>query len=515
MNVLIVDDQRLSRAGLAKMIDWERLGLIAVGESANGKDALERIGDTDADIVITDVRMPAMGGLELVEKAREQYPDIAWIIVSGYDDFSYVRKSIQLTVADYLLKPVNPHELNELLSKLVQKKVEQRLKTETERRRLRERFFHLLLEGAYGNAEETEFELLSDFSDLQFTSPKGKFVAVAFDSRLDKSTLYQSLQPLETDYEFCLLRIRTVYTLILVSADLMTDRLALALQQITIENLPLLHNISIGSIAENIYQVPKSVGQALDAFAIRNSYKSDNTDEPFFYDTMENSMTANIPLTAAWEQEWAVHLRLGNRQQALDKLDELLVSNSMGIQSNIIDGCCQYVLLRGARELYESGLIREPDFAEACRLAGIIPAKLTTEDKRREVTDFFRSRLKETESFSMMKARHAVENARAYIDANYCQSINLSELAQNSYMSPGHFSSLFRQLTGKNFLEYLTYLRIEHAKTLLHTDPNRKIGEVAQQCGYQDMKYFRKLFKRHTGLTPASFKEELRSDQAD
>src|SRR5690606_9406179 len=113
-------------------------------------EALEKIGDVESDIIITDVRMPLMNGLELVEKAREQYPDAEYVIISGYDDYSYTRKSIQLTVADYLLKPVDPEELNRLLRKLTDRLSERKRQAETDLRRERERFFHLISEGAYG-----------------------------------------------------------------------------------------------------------------------------------------------------------------------------------------------------------------------------------------------------------------------------------------------------------------------------------------------------------------------------
>lgn len=509
MNVLIVDDQRLSRAGLAKMIEWDRLGLVLAGESANGRDALERIGDTEAEIVITDVRMPVMDGLQLIEKAREQYPDIAWVVVSGYDDFAYVRKSVQLTVADYLLKPVDPGELNELLAKLARTGAERRRKAEAELRRWREQFFHFLLEGAYGEAgAESMAELLPELAELAFAAPHDRFAAAVFESDADKPTLYETFRPLEDSYACCLLRVGSVYVLIAAAPVLDSGELAHAMRQSADCGSPI-RRISLGAVSGGIGSLRQSVGQALDAYAVRTSRGTDSDDEPVFFDALETDLAARIPLSASWEREWTFHLRQGNRREALDHLAALLADIGHDVHPDIVDGSCQYVLLLGARELHESGQIGELDFLEACRLAGVLPTRIASDDKKRAVTDFFRSRLKETDSANGMEARQAIEHAKAYIDTHFCQSLNLTELAQSSYMSPGHFSSLFRQHTGKNFLEYMTELRIEHAKSLLTADPGRKIGDVAQQCGYQDTKYFRKLFKRHTGLTPAGYKEEL------
>lgn len=512
MNVLIVDDQRLSRAGLVKMIEWEKLGLTPAGECANGRDALERIGDAEADIVITDVRMPVMNGLELIEKAKEQYPDIAYVIVSGYDDFAYVRKSVQLTVADYLLKPVDPKELNELLARLVNRGEQRLKKAEADLRGSREQFFRYLLEGAYG---EDGPDMLAEFAEIRFAGLGDRFVAAVFESELDKPSVYEVLRPMaERIAGVCVFRTRGVYMLIAAAPTLMADDIAAELERAAAGNGQAFARVSIGRAAEGIGRVKETAGEAFDAYTIRTSRGGDRAEVPVTFGEMEAQTADFVPLTAAWEQEWAFHLRQGNRREALDKLGELLDAGHSA-HPDIVDGSYHYVLLRGARELYEAGLIREPDFLEACRIARSLPRIVSLEDKQRTVTDFFRRRLKETDSENAMEARLAVEKAKAYIDAHFCQTINLSELAQSSYMSPGYFSSLFRQYTGKNFLEYVAHLRIEHAKKLLAADPSRKIGDVALQCGYQDLKYFRKLFKRHTGITPVSYKEDASGDRDD
>lgn len=503
MNVLIVDDQRLSRAGLVKMIEWDKLGLTPAGECANGRDALERIGDAEADIVITDVRMPVMNGLELIEKAKEQYPDIAYVVVSGYDDFVYVRKSIQLTVADYLLKPVDPRELNELLAKLVKRGEERQKKAEAELRAGREQFFRHLLEGAYGVVEP---ESLPEFAEIRFAAPGDQFVAAVFESGLDKPAVYETLRPMAERIAVCVYRTRGVYLLIAAAPSLAADDLASELKRLAGDG-GAFARVSIGGAADGVGGVKETVSQAFDAYSIRTSRSADSADEPATFESMEAKTADFVPLSAAWEQEWAFHLRQGNRREALEKLGELLDAGRAA-HPDIVDGSYHYVLLRGARELYETGLIREPDFREACRIARSLPHVVSLEDKKQTVTAFFLHHLKEKDGEYAMEARLAVEKAKAFIDAHYCQPINLSELAHSSYLSPGYFSSLFRQLTGRNFLEYVAHLRMEHAKSLLASDPGRKIGDVALQCGYQDLKYFRKLFKRHTGITPASYKED-------
>ncbi|MBO9609280.1 MAG: response regulator [Paenibacillaceae bacterium] len=508
MNVWIVDDQRLSRAGIIKMIAWDRLGLTLAGECANGREALDRIGNAEADIVITDVRMPVMNGLEMIEQAREQRPDLAFVVISGYDDYPYVRKSIQLTVADYLLKPVDAGELNALLERIVIRLREQKRQTDEDMRKWREQFFHFLLEGVYESDPE---QLHTALADIRFAEENARFVPAVFESELDRDAVYDTLRPLAETMAVCAFRTRGVYVLLAAAAGLSADEVSRELARLAAAN-GALRRIGVGPEAPGIALVRDSIGKAFDAYAILSSQSADKADRSAAatYERLAAEAATFVPISAAWEQEWAFHLRHGNRDAALRKLDELLRIGTTA-HPDIADSSYHYVLLRGARELFESGLIREPDYLEACRIAKSLPTIVSLTDKQAGVADFFRSRLAEDEP--SLETRQAVEKAKAYIDAHFCETINLSELAHGSFMSPGYFSSLFRQHTGRNFLEYVTHLRMERAKALIAADPEQRIGDVAQQCGYQDVKYFRKLFKRHIGTTPLGYKGEFSGDR--
>ena len=117
--VVIIDDEPWTRGVILKLGQWNQLGLEVVGEAADGETGLELIYKVLPDIIITDVRMPRIGGLELVQKLREQGYNVPVLIVSGYDDFSYVRSALQLGVTDYILKPVKAQELNQQLQNCV------------------------------------------------------------------------------------------------------------------------------------------------------------------------------------------------------------------------------------------------------------------------------------------------------------------------------------------------------------------------------------------------------------
>ena len=119
--VLLVDDEEEIREGIIKKIDWESLGYTIAGDAENGLEALEKAEHLHPDVVITDIKMPFMNGLELGERLSVVMPSTKLIIFSGFDDFEYAQKAIKLNVAEYVLKPVNASELMETLKKLKQK----------------------------------------------------------------------------------------------------------------------------------------------------------------------------------------------------------------------------------------------------------------------------------------------------------------------------------------------------------------------------------------------------------
>jgi two-component system response regulator YesN len=121
--LLIVDDDQIIRAGMQQSIEWEDHGIRVIGTASNGRECLEMIPECLPDIILTDIKMPFMDGLELGEKLREIMPSTKLIIFSGFDDFEYAQKAIKINVAEYVLKPINSNELTETLKKLKKQRI--------------------------------------------------------------------------------------------------------------------------------------------------------------------------------------------------------------------------------------------------------------------------------------------------------------------------------------------------------------------------------------------------------
>lgn len=128
LKILLVDDEEQVRKIIAKKIMWEKLGYELIGNVGNGREALELIEVNEPDVVLTDIRMPFMDGLELASRLKEEYPDIKVIIFSGFDEFEYAKQALKYNVIEYILKPVNIEEMTEILRKVRQSIVDDILK---------------------------------------------------------------------------------------------------------------------------------------------------------------------------------------------------------------------------------------------------------------------------------------------------------------------------------------------------------------------------------------------------
>lgn len=116
--ILLVDDEAEVRTSIIRKIDWSAVGFQVVGDAENGVDALEKIEQLEPDVVLTDIRMPYMDGLEMAERLREIHPSIKVVLFSGFDDFEYAQKAIKLNIIEYILKPVNAEEMMEILLRI-------------------------------------------------------------------------------------------------------------------------------------------------------------------------------------------------------------------------------------------------------------------------------------------------------------------------------------------------------------------------------------------------------------
>ncbi|MDD6096079.1 MAG: response regulator [Firmicutes bacterium] len=163
LRVLLVDDEIMIREGFKKLFDWEAHGCEVVGEAADGMEALSRIDTLRPDIVIMDINIPIMNGLKVIQMTRLKHPDIAFIIVSGYDDFSYCREALRLKITDYILKPVNYEEFGTCIDNLKISMFTNHIRNQAEDEKFEERPIHSIMRFMQEHLkEDVSLSMLSD-----------------------------------------------------------------------------------------------------------------------------------------------------------------------------------------------------------------------------------------------------------------------------------------------------------------------------------------------------------------
>lgn len=413
--VWIADDERIQREGIAEHLPWQSLELVLAGTSANGKEALEQMQAAPPDILVTDIKMPLMGGLELAKHARALNPRMKIIIISGYDDFEYARTAIELSATAYLLKPLDFHALLETLQN-VASACEEEARQEQTRLELQRRMAeteplvvrHMLRELLQGRPAEPD--------------------AIA-------ATMREAGMPAADEYVIVVLR---------MSAERAGSK-------------------EKGSCGTRLAQTWAHLSRELRWSA---SYWSDGDEL--------------VWVAAAGEEE------------ALRALDALraVANDKLGVKLAACVG---------------SGIDDPGDLSDAYRRASAELARRAGQDLNKTVL---------LGGARALNKEVPVQRIIAYIEARYGGPISVEELAKMVFLTPNYISNLFKEQTGETIIDYLTGVRLRHARNQL-ADPTRKIYEIAESTGFNSTSYFSVVFKNMYGVSPKEYRESLRERSSE
>lgn len=500
--VLIVDDDFLVRTYLKQMINWEAQGFYIVGDAKNGREALEILQRDGADILIADVSMPIMDGIELTRWAKKNSPRTHILILSCHDDFIYVKAAMKLGIDDYLLKNnLTAESLLEALNKISFEEAENDPAIERlaliGRKKLREDFFH-----AFDFGGEKLEELARDAElNLDFESAT-VFMIIPKNWR-ERERILSDAERENFLSAFAEMSLNTCKNLI-------GDKM-----------VPLIFVSHKGGFFHWCLIADKSreLAERLQTF----SKLYFNLELKIFLSPPKNNLAE---LSAQWQKIYDV------RADAFYS-DEKIVCTEELVPLEIKIGNELKTL---GRELVEALSYTDEDFLSVLKIfrERLLAAKLHPEILSAFVGElFFEERDSmpspmQAENFSEWFSRlenflndlrgrqgkdylhPAIRLALRYIEEHYREEISQSNVAEAVYLNPSYFSTLFKKSLGKGFAEYLIDLRIEHVKDRLTTS-NEKIKEIAASEGFRDFQYFAKLFKRLTNLTPSQYRQKFLS----
>ncbi|HEX7056826.1 MAG TPA: response regulator [Bacilli bacterium] len=525
---LIVDDEPIIRHGLASCVDWAGMDLELVGEAGNGESALDIVREREVDILITDIKMPKMDGLEFIRRGKQCRPHLKAILISSYSDFEYARQAVQLgVVVDYLLKPtMEPEDLIRLLDEC-RHRLDEELTLEEQSLQYAQEQERKKRQGAGTEIKKLLSGQPADVNRIgEVMSPP--FVLSVW--RLEPAREERKPSDIE--------RISQM------------ERTAEALTQLFPGGA-----VCVTKEDELVMLLPDPAGTA--ARAIRDSHGTLLAQGVRFTVGISPSFHRPDRLTDAygWAENAFVHAffrgggrcydgeikRAAEREMPQDgpgrEEDAAAIRDrfSRGLADLDREGC--EIALCRLFDLWRSGAYTPDEIRKQAGDLLIIlepgPFYLKAEEKLqrlmaenekvrraftldeicRLVLAHFRSSW-EVHALSPFPkdtgGQHAVQAAIAYIQEHYRGDLSLQEVADHVHMSKNYFSEQFKRRTGMGFVDFVIRLRIQYARHLLETT-TLKIYDIGSHCGFNSPKHFLKLFKREAGCTPAEYRYRIQS----
>ena len=519
--VLLVDDEEDIREGISRKMDWLGLGFSLVGEAANGQDALELAEGLRPDVILTDIKMPFMDGLELCRILTDRLPAARFVVFSGFDAFEYAKQAIQMNVVEYILKPINADELSAVLRRLkdqLDRERAERRNVELLRSRytenlpvLRELFYANLLDGHIEPGTERERAARLDI-DLQGEEWAVGLAYIGSDRRDALSTLsIQNLLEETLTADRCKLSLYNDWVAVIVS---LTESLTIydlirvldRVCTLAASYLGLTLTVGVGAPCKELSGMARSAAEARTALEYRSMV---GRGQVIYIGDLEPDGSQVLTFEEADERTLTAAVRLGSEQEVRDAAAALAgkirEANPSAGQYNLFLMELVTHLMKMTRR---SGVGVEEVFGTGFSLPiqdSALPSLEELEDWCAERYLRLRTLIRRRQTDS---AGQTVETAKEYIRQHYAESdLSVEKLCAYLHLSSTYFSTLFKRETGTSFTAYVTTVRMEAAAEAIR-GTEEKTYLIAQRCGYEDPNYFSYVFKRHFGVTPTKYRSE-------
>ncbi|MFB9329181.1 response regulator [Paenibacillus aurantiacus] len=535
-SILIVDDETIFRKGLRKMIESASDGWLIAGEAKDGYEALELVEQLKPDVVLTDIRMPRMDGIQLQQIVKERFPGMLVVVLSGYDEFTYLQQSLRHGARDYLMKPVEREELLETMRKLKGELARSAaapalLAAEpADARQIRQHVSEHLVAGLLkGDVHESELALLRRIG-LTFDAPCFACMVIKLDKdaldrerygKADPSLFQLYIQQVVQElldqrangFSFVLSDTEVVALVNLECGAATVNplmELAESVRRRTISLSNLTVTIGLGGAVEGIKAIPRSFREAKIALLHRLIVGGDRVIS--YAQTKESSQELASNLREwSWSSLETTVLE-GRREQAERIAAELIADLCARARSpeTIHQQICK--LLLHYYEEAEKLALTKTWLSDRTIQAVLLDVCAIT--SRTELIDCCRTYLGHLADCIAGSRRHPehdpIEKAIRYVNQHYREQLTLTEVAEQVFLNPAYFSTLFKQRTGKSLVEYWTDLRVNEAKKRLVAS-SEKVTVIAESTGFGNIRHFNRVFKSATGATPNDYREQARS----
>lgn len=535
MKVFLVEDEYIVREGIKNNIDWEKNGYDFCGEASDGELAFPMISEKRPDIVITDIRMPFMDGIELSRMIKEEYPEIKIIILSGHEEFEYAKAAIQIGVEEYLLKPINGDELLQVVNRVAQKIKEENESRETlqegegdenfeyAKRQLLSSLIddNASLSDAMEQGKKIHLNLMAQCYNIMMLKLQRKNKEQGFSQRILE--LYKTMEDTlkEQDGQSIMFDRAPEGKVILFMGsgeEEIRRNMDVFARQFR-EILPEYEDVTyFGSVGVPVMRL-RELGESYEAASHGFSYR---------FLTEPNQIVDNHTVFDQARNEKKFSCSIGSVDiQNLDKqkIESFLKGGEMDEIHFFVEEYMKNTGDAGKNSMiFRQYIVMDMFFAASHFLTQITDGREqlgepfeSPEQMQKIVSDLEATVVYIKELITkVMQVRDArttehnsdvVENAKKYISENYHdEELTLNTVAHEVNVSPNHLSAMFSQKTGQTFVKYLTDVRMHRAKELLKCTSKRS-NEICEEVGYRDPHYFSHLFKKNVGCSPIQYRE--------
>lgn len=525
--VLLVDDEEVVIQVIMRKINWEGLGFSVIGYANNGVKALEMVEEFQPDVVVTDIKMPYMDGMELANRIKTEYPATKILLFTGFDEFEYAKEAVHLEVEEYILKPVNSVELTNVFTQLkikLDQEIDEKRNVEILRKYymeslpfLQANFYSTLIEGRIHKDELEKY--LSDYQ-ISFSGPFFCCLVIHTSSGqvpehmnpllLSASVEKQAQERLGEKWQakfFAYLGNTVLIVQLKHENDVSEltdecDRFCKYARRI----IGAVVTVGIGHVCRNILELPQSYNSAREAVSYRVLYgtaKAINIKE-IAPQEMSESASAN--------DEELFHLfktiRLGSPEAIEEAVNKYLNHTFVPVNSLQNYYIAVMELISALYKFSANNEVFVDDFSADMRVLYGRLLDFDPEAMKKWLIDISFSLHEELIKARSRSTKSLILKAKEYIYNNFSnEQLSLDDICKFLGVSNAYFSTSFKKETGNSFVAYLTEYRMNQASRML-IETNDKNYIIAKKVGYADPNYFSYVFKRQFGMSPSKYRTE-------
>lgn len=530
LTVLLVDDEKLERKVISYLVEKYLPRLEVIGETSNGMEAVELALQLQPDIVLIDIKMPTINGLEATRRIKEKLKKVKIVIVTAYDEFELAQEAVKVGATDYLLKPVHPEEIVRILDSLTEQILQEKTQ-EAEEQRLKERlamvmpfiqmsFLNDLLSGRIESLRELEER--ANF--LNFNPLPAVAILADIDHFMDLTSGQPELNKQLLKKEvFNIIKKATKYIPNTVIAPTAGDQFVilyspLERDPITIKDKAIELGEKIRSLIQNSTPATVTIGignyypEATDiAFSYNEARKAlynrhfMGANQVIHVQDVERYRRSPLPYSYRKERQFLERVRTGNQEEAKKILLEIIEESLVPCAYNmdLVRSLVTELLIVFSRTLAEVG--GDTETFSSFTYIQQLSCFTNIEEIKHWLLGLIEKALEQNDKNKLALNSQVVTSAIKYLKENFRKDISLEEISHYVHLSPYYFSRIFKKETGLNFVEYLTKLRIEEAKRMLRNS-EESIINIASIVGYNEPNYFSRVFRKLEGITPKQYR---------